>query len=207
MRRFITGLVFMCSMLPATPGALAKKNVPEFELAFLPQQTIAGAEAMLDLSMLRRSGRIELLDGRDIADASVIGKRTDDDDHTFTLRATNDVISFVEQAMMDAAREWGMSLSAKSELTLRATLERLHVLETNQAVGATYKANVVLVADLVDETNTVLWFGYARGDATRWGKKFSSENSNEVLSDAILEAWAELLDSPGLGEAWSGHNR
>ena len=98
MRGFVMGLGVMCSMLLATPGTFAKKNVPEFELVFLPQGTIAGAEAMLGLSMLRRSGRIELLDGRDMEDAFVIGKRTDDDDQPFTLRATNDVISFVEQA-------------------------------------------------------------------------------------------------------------
>ena len=47
-----------------------------------------------------------------------------------------------------------------------------------------------------------LWEGSAAGDATRYGKKFSNDNVNEVLSDALIEAFAALLDHGGLQSAW-----
>ena len=42
----------------------------------------------------------------------------------------------------------------------------------------------------------------ADGDATRYGRKFSNDNVNEVLSDALLEALADLLNHGGLQNAW-----
>ena len=203
MRVLATGL---CCFLAGTTATYAKKNVTDFPLEFRPQQVIAGAESTLDPAMVIQACRVRIRDGRGLNDSSTVGRRTDDDDRLYTLRATNDVVGFVEKVFLDTSREWGLAVSEdEGAWTLQPTLTQFNVIETNQAVGATYEAAVTLVAELQDASGAVLWSGSAMGDATRYGKKFSNDNCNEVLSDALLETWAALLSSPSLHDAWRGN--
>lgn len=181
-------------------AAVAKKNNPNIELDFVPQQTVAGAEANVAGAMLERAVAVRFVDARRGDDPSKIGMRTDDDDRRHDLHATSDVLEFVETHFVDSAYDWGVDVDDAAGLTLEVKLMGLEIVETNQAVGATYNATVRLAYSLSggSEAHT----GAQTGDATRYGKKFSNANANEVLSDALLEVYAAVLSDPALQRAW-----
>jgi len=97
-----------------------------------------------------------------------------------------------------------VAVQEQVELILDARLVAFNVVELNKAVGATYRAEVRVAFDLLDQTGGVLRSGVSFGDSTRYGRKFSNENCNEVLSDAMIESFADLFSDPGLHAAWSG---
>ena len=196
-------LILLALPLLASP-ALAKQNDPNVYLTFRPQQSVAAVAVNVSEAMMKRPVKIRLRDSRPGNEPAAIGTRTDDEDRKFTLRAVNEVIPFVKQVLADTARQWGLHDDEGADLVLDAALQIYQALETNQAVGATFNAQVRLAAELKDRSGKVLWSGSAPGDATRYGKKFSNENVNEVLSDALLEAFAGLLSEPGLQDAWVG---
>jgi hypothetical protein len=204
MQRLVCG-VAVCALIGIVAKPVqAKKNDPNVELEFNPQQYVAVAEVHLTSEMHQRPVRLKVVDGRPSPDPSNIGTRTDDDDEKFQLTATNDVLTFAERIIIRSAKEWGVVLSDDAELTLAGKLLRFHVAETNQVVGASYYGDVRLGFDLRDAVGRVLWSGTGSGDASRYGRKFSNDNCNEVLSDALLEALASTLSNSRLHEAWAG---
>lgn len=190
-------------MVAAT--ADAKKNDPDIELAFTPTQTVAAVEVDVG-PLLETPVRLEVEDARPIEDESKLGTRTNDDDERFTLRAVGSVGEFVRESLREQAAEWGLVIDDQAESALSIRISSIQITETNQAVGATYRAEVRLAWSFGNGESTAAASGSAFGDATRWGKKFSTGNTNEVLSDALLEAFAEILDDGALRSAWtSGH--
>lgn len=196
---WIVGVALSAMMATIGAPALAKKNDPNVVLDFRPQQAVAGAEANVSPDMLRRPVALKVEDLRPGDKPAEIGTRTDDNDRKHTLNAVNEVEPYVATVLEDLLYQWGAQTSEDSELMLVISLSRFHVLETNQAVGATYNANVHLAAEV---TGAAEWTGGGSGDATRYGRKFSNANVNEVLSDALLEALADLVSDPGLHRAW-----
>lgn len=199
MFRFRAFLFMAVLLVMLAAPTFAKKNNPNVELDFRPQQAVAGAEVEITPDMLRRAVSLQVEDLRPGEDSSDIGTRTDDDDRKHTLRAVNEVPPYVTSVFEELLNQWGIKTQDDAGLHLHISLIRFTVLETNQAVGATYKANVQLAAEV---TGGGEWSGGASGDATRYGKKFSNANVNEVLSDALLEALAELLNDPDLRQVW-----
>ncbi len=195
-RTLIGTLLLVC----ASPLA-AKKNVLELALEFTPQQSVGTAEVEITEAMLDNAVALRVRDARPGDRPEAIGTRTDDDDRRGRLTATNDVGAFVSEHCAELAADWGIQVDDGSGLVLDVALISFKVTETNQAVGATYEAETRFSAKLLRGGSEV-WSGTARGDATRYGQKFSNANVNEVLSDALLEAFATLLSSPGLHGAW-----
>ncbi len=199
MNRFISGTIAVTLLaLLATP-AFAKKNNPNVQLEFVPQQAVGGAEAIITSGMIRRPIAVRVVNERPGEDPAEIGTRTDDDDRRHTLKAVNDVVEYVAEAIDDALTQWGIKTEDSAGLVLEIGLVRFDILETNQAVGATYNANVRFVAELKAGGD---WSGGSVGDATRYGRKFSNANVNEVLSDALLEALAEIISDDRLRQIW-----
>jgi hypothetical protein len=147
---------------------------------------------------------VEVDEGRAGDAVRTIGMRTDDDDREHSLIATNDVVAHVADAMVRTLPQWGLQVADDARLVLDTKVTRFHVSEKNEAVGAVYRAEVRLEAELEGPGGDILWSGSASGDASRYGRKFSADNANEVLSDALLEAMGAMLRSPRLQEAWSG---
>jgi hypothetical protein len=189
-------LTALAAVLVLSGPALAKKNNPNIDLEFLPQQSVDAAVADVSGQMLDRPVQIRFVDERKQEDPSKIGVRTDGDDRRHDLKATSDVGDFVEQHLVESAGDWGVRVETEADLQLEVRLLKVDLLETNQAVGATYNATVRIAFAMGSMS------GSATGDATRWGKKFSSDNLNEVLSDAMLEAFAGMFSEPKLKEAW-----
>lgn len=203
MRRHVA-LLLPLLILAGTAGSRAKINDPEVRLTWAPQQRVGTTEASLSSEMLDHPVALEIADDRGLDDLSVIGSRTDDDDRELALHAQDPVSDFVEHGASAALGDWGVDVRDGADRTLRLTLLRFHVLESNQAVGATYEAQVRFEAALEGPGGSVLWRGDASGDATRYGKKFSDANTSEVLSDAVLEAVGALLSDRDLHRAWAG---
>ncbi|MEZ5331222.1 MAG: hypothetical protein R2991_04020 [Thermoanaerobaculia bacterium] len=143
--------------------------------------------------MLDHPVALEIADDRGLDDLSVIGSRTDDDDRELALHAQDLGERLPSSTGPRRPSDWGGREDGLTSEPLRLTLLRFHVLESNQAVGATYEAQVRFEAALEGPGGSVLWRGDASGDATRYGKKFSDANTSEVLSDAVLEAVGALL--------------
>ena len=198
-------LPLAAAILIATNSVPAKPNITSFPLEFTPQQHVAAEEVTLHHSLLEHPVRLRLIDERPIALLAEIGSRTNDDDQLFKLKATNEVLPFVEQVSSQLLRDWGVIIDDDAELVLAVTLRRFALMEINQAVGASFDAVVRFDAELQNRSGDTLWSGSSIGDAARYGKKFSNPNCNEVLSDALLEAWPNLLSQRGLIDAWGGN--
>lgn len=195
--------LFWCLLLLSS-SAFAAANDPRVQLEFVPQQAVAGAELTLRGELYDLPVNLVFSDQRPLEDSSELGVRTDDDDRRHTLTATAEVGAYVGGVLERVARERGLTIDAGAPRTLTVELRRFWIEETNQAVGATYNAYTDLTGRLTAEGGATLWSGAATGDASRYGRKFSNANCNEVLSDALLEAWAELLSNGELQAAWIG---
>ena len=169
-------LISLALALLAAP-ALAKRNEPNVYLTFRPQQSVAAVTVNVSDAMRKRPVEIRLKDSRPGNDAAAIGTRTDDEDRKFTLRAVNEVIPFVKQVLADTSRQWGLHDDDGADLVLDASLQVYEALETNQAVGATFNAQVRLAAELKDRAGKVLWSGSAPGDATRSARSSATRTS------------------------------
>lgn len=185
------------------PPLSAKGNNPNIDLEFLPQQSLGEAEFTLRRELYERGVRLEVVDERRVEDQFELGWRTDGDDRRHTLRATDDVGAYVAEVLEEVARERGLLLEDQADRVLTVEVRRFWIEETNQAVGATYKAVVDLTA-VLRVGGEERWSGAANGDASRYGRAFSNDNVNEVFSDALLEAYAALLSTDGLQRAWAG---
>ncbi len=185
-------------------AAEAKKNDPNVQLAYRPTTSVAEASSVPTSEIRAVPAAIAVEDDRAV-DAAAIGTRTDDDDRRIELRATNDVEEYVRAALVQQAREWTFVIADADEakVVLAGKLTQLAVEETNQAVGATYEARCTLEFEL-RRGGAKEWSGVFTGDATRYGKKYSADNINEVLSDALAEAFANALNDSGLRSAWGG---
>lgn len=202
MSRSIRILLILLAWVVLAAPAFARRNNPDIRLEYRPQQEVAVASADVTRDMLERPVELRVEDARRGDDPAEIGTRTDDDDRLHTLRSVGEVGEYVTQVLGDLAADWGLKAEDGADRVLDVALIRYKIVETNQAVGATFNAEARLSGELRERGGEVLWSGTAAGDATRYGKKFSNENVNEVLSDALLEAFAELLSDGGLHDAW-----
>lgn len=194
----------LIALVPA--AASAKKNDPNIQLAYTPTTAVAEALAVPTSDMRDVDVALRFEDDRVEEDGRMIGIRTDDDDRRHELMATNDVGEFAASALSDQAREWGFPIVGEDEAdkVLVVKLTQLKIQETNQAVGATYEAWITLELELLGGSGGEEWSGLVKGDATRYGKKYSEGNTNEVISDALAEALANALNDTGLRRAWGG---
>lgn len=188
------------------PASAMAKASPEIPLVYTPTTAVAEASAAPTSEIRSVAAAVLITDDRGLEDKSVIGSRTDDDDRRSELRATNEVADFVESALTKQARDWTFMLvdAGEAAVLLVGRITQFRIQETNQAVGATYKAEVALDLELRDRSGKKRASGTYLGDASRYGKKGSAGNANEVISDALAEAFANALSDPSMRSAWGG---
>lgn len=199
-------LLALTASIALLTGAEAKNRSRPFDIAlrFIPGDGIASSTPeQLSSGVTDRPVRLLLTDGRsDLAD---IGESSDDDDKLWPVHATNDVTAWAHDALEKTLTGWDIKLADNAPLTLAVKLTALKLEESNKAVGSTFHAEVKLAASLKNAKGAVLWDGTAFGDATRYGKSRSEENANEVFSDALIEAAADLIGNEDLQGAWAGN--
>lgn len=194
-------------LLLATAGAQAKDSGPfTVALKYVPQESVGSTSVMLAPGLADRPVVLSLADGRPGPDPAVIGENANDDQMT-PMRASNDPLAWANEVLRKTATDWGVRTADKAPLTLAGKLVRLRVLESRKAVGSTYTAEVQVSFALKDARGATLWEGAVAGDATRYGRKLSEENVNEVLSDATKQAYANLFNTSALQDAWAGKGK
>jgi hypothetical protein len=124
-----------------------------------------------------------------------------DDDKTSPITASG-VAEFAKKALADNVAGWGIKVTPGADRVLTVKLVRFFVSENPKAIGAMFGSEVRTIVSYADHRK-VVWEGTATGSTHRYGKR-NDENVNEVLSDAIKEAYANALSDAGLAQALSG---
>lgn len=173
-------------------------------LQYKSQERIDPADAVLAPGITDRPVRLSMVDGRGESDPAVIGEISDHDDKIFPVRASNDVAAWASDALTKYASEWGIKAAPDAPLALTGKLTQLRLVASTKAMGSTYRVETQVAFTLADARGRTLWEGTAGGDATRYGKERSADNANEVLSDAIKEAYTDIFNNADLQSAWLG---
>ena len=172
-------------------------------LKFVPQEGVHSESPDIPPSMLERSYELRVEDGRSAADSQRIGKGTDDDDEVFSISAGGDVIAYTNETLKGIGADWGLSSSDPKERILNVKVSRFFVEESNKAIGSMYASEVKLSWILTSADGAKLAEGAGSGSAHRYGRARSADNCSEVLSDALKEAFSDVLASQNLQTAWT----
>lgn len=173
-------------------------------LQYKPQEKLDPADAVLAPGITDRPVRLSIVDGRAESDPAVIGEISDHDDKIFPVRASNDVAGWANDVLTKYAAEWGIKAAPDAPLALTGKVTQLRLVASTKAMGSTYRVETQVAFTLADSRGRTLWQGTAGGDATRYGKERSADNANEVLSDAIKEAYTDVFNNADLQSAWLG---
>lgn len=194
-------LLFTFAALPAGAKELGPFNIT---LRYAPQESVGTSVPTLTMGISDLPVRLSIEDGRTVSDPAVIGDSTDDDDRVWPIRAASDLLGWANEVLLKNAGEWGIRVSDSAPLQIKGSLLRFMVSESNKPVGSVYNADIRVAFRLLDSRGNLLWEGNAAGDATRYGKARNEDNVNEVLSDALKEAYATALGDTALQNAWLG---
>jgi uncharacterized lipoprotein YajG len=201
------GLLAALVLLAALPAAARDSGPMTMALQYTPQESVGTSNAVLAPGIADRAVRLSLVDGRAGSDPTVIGEVSDHDDKVFPVHASNDVAAWANEVLQKNAADWGVMTSPSAPLSLTGKLTQFRVVASTKALGSTYNAEIQVNFALKDAQGRTLWEGATAGDATRYGHSYSAENANEVISDALKEAYANAFNDPGLQSAWAGKSR
>ena len=172
------------------------------DLRFAPQEGVQSTSPDVTPAALEKSLTLRVEDARG-GDATIIGQGTNDDDENFPMRASTEVTGFVAASVKDMATAWGVKVADKGDRVLVLRLMRYFVDESNKALGSVYASEVKFAYELQSADGKKLLEGATSGSAHRYGRARSAENCNEVLSDALKEAFANVLSDPRVQETWA----
>lgn len=198
MRRLVVAILLLVAF-----AAFARDTRRELSvnLRFNPQEGVQTNSPDLKAGMLERAVTLRFEDGRG-GEALEIGQGTNDDDQHFPIVASSAVLPFLSDTMTSVAADWGLKIEDPADRVLTLKVMRFFVDESNKAVGSVYGSEVKVTFTLADKSGARLMDGAASGSAHRYGRARSADNCNEVLSDALKEAFANVLSDPRLQEAW-----
>jgi hypothetical protein len=145
---------------------------------------------------------LRIVDARNADDPLVIGRGTGGDDRTFPIRASEDIKKFIGAKLTEVAKDWGVKVQPGADRVLVLTITRFDIDESNKALGSVYASEAKLGYTLKDADGKDLVEGVGVGSTHRYGRAHSEANMNEVLSDALKEAFANVLNDGPLQRAW-----
>jgi hypothetical protein len=199
-RLFILALLVACSALPLfARGNLTELTVP---LKFVPQEGVQTNTADLPPALLEQSFELRVEDARKLPDPLVIGRGTGGNDKTFPIHADREVRAYLQETLAAIAGDWSLKPVTPAKRVLVVQLTAFSIDEANKALGSIYTADVKLGYTLRDAGGRTLASGVGAGETHRYGHAHSADNINEVLSDALKEAWANVLGDSMLQTAW-----
>jgi uncharacterized lipoprotein YajG len=200
--------LWLALILLAALRAGARESGPfTMALQYTPQESVGSSSALLAPGMADRPVRLSMADGRGGNDPTIIGEISDHDDKLFPIHASNDVVAWAGEVLRKNAADWGIKVAPDAPLSLAGKLTQLRLNASTKALGSTYNVEIQAAFTLSDAKGRTLWEGATKGEATRYGHARSAENANEVLSDAIKEAYANAINDPGLQSAWLGKSK
>ena len=195
----VTSIGASIATLAFARGNLKELTVP---LKYIPQEGVHATSADLPSAMLSQAVEIRVEDERKLDDPLVIGHGTGGDDKLFPIHADHDVIAFIREMVTGISKEWSLKQEHPAARTLILQVTRFDVDESNKALGSIYATEVKFAFTLKDAHGKTLAEGMGTGTAHRYGHAHSPENINEVLSDSLKEAYANVLADAGLQKAW-----
>ncbi len=170
-------------------------------LRFTPQDTINSPTPLIEKANPSRAIQIApMVDARQLTDLSLIGENSESKRRT-PVRAESSIAQFSTEVLKTCLLAWGVKISSEADLILNGQVVSFFVKEENR-----YTADVNFRFRLQDRAGHSLWEGLAAGQASTWGSSLSAENYNQVLSDALKVAYANLLGNPTFQVAWSGQS-
>jgi hypothetical protein len=194
-------LVFAPIVLAFTPTFAASDLV--IPLKFLPTTKPGEVTSQLREGISSRSVAIEIEDARGMKSIDLVGEGTADNDSVFRIRAAGHVPAFAKNSLRDRLSTWGVVVDDKSQLVLAIKATRFFVRETNLVFGSAYQAEVQFPFVLRDRAGHVFAEGTALGMAQQKGRKRNAANCGEVLSNALEQAAANLMNNATLQEGWA----
>jgi YajG family uncharacterized lipoprotein len=199
-RTYFALFAFLLAAVAYGRGSTPKELV--VNLKFVPQEGVTTNSAHLPPSVIEKSVDIRIEDARKAADPLVIGQGTGGDDRSFPIKAGSDITGFIKETTADLAKQWGAKIDAHPDRVLVVQVTRFAIDESNKALGSVYSSDVSLAWTLKDTRGNKLAEGVGTGSTHRYGRAHSLENINEVLSDALKEAFANVLNDNNLQTAW-----
>jgi len=188
-----------CSVVAYARGNLKELTVP---LKYVPQEGVHASSPDLQPGVLTTAVELRFEDARRLDDPFLIGQGTGGDDKRFPIHADRSVIDYVRESLAATAKDWGLHTEAPAARLLVIQLTRFDLDESNKALGSVYGTEVKFAYTLKDAKGSVLAEGATSGTAHRYGHAHSVDNCNEVLSDALKEAFANVLADVNLQSAW-----
>jgi uncharacterized lipoprotein YajG len=202
--RYRRSLMFvLLTIVSMSAAARDTRKELTINLRFSPQEGVHSSSPDLTPAVLERTLSVKVEDARGGENPLDVGKGTNDDDQTFAIRASTDPIAYVAETLDQVATSWGVKTADKADRVLTLRLMRFFVDESNKAVGSVYAAEVKVTFVLADAAGKKLFEGATSGSAHRYGRARSADNCNEVLSDALKEAFANVLSDERVQQAWS----
>jgi len=197
-------LTLLLLVVLATPAAFARGNLKELTvpLKFVPQEGVHASTADLPPALLDLTVELRVEDARKLPDLLVIGKGTGGDDKPFPIHADRDVRAFIQDTLVTVGKEWSLKLEGSPARKLTLQIAVFSIDESNKALGSMYSADAKLAFTLTDAQGRALASGVGAGSTHRYGRAHSPDNINEVLSDALKEAYANVLGDQTLQTAW-----
>jgi hypothetical protein len=191
-------------VLVAAIGVAAQKKDPDLmvPLKFTPQESVTANSVALPTSVLDRVLEIRVQDARDLPDLKAIGAGLDDGEVKFAIKSTIDVVPFVSESFATMAAAQSLKKGAAAERVLQLRLTRFNVNASKKALGATYLAEMHFAVTLLDAAGQPLYEGAVAGTTSRYGRGRSTANVNEVVSDALKDAFTKTIGEPALQQAW-----
>ncbi len=171
-------------------------------LKFSPQEGVSSNTAHLPPSMLDKAIEIRVKDHRGGTEPLVIGSGTGSNDKPFPIKASSDITAYLKDTTEQLVKDWGMKPAGHADRALVIDVTRFSIDESNKALGSVYTADVKLAFTLENGSGKRLAEGSGTGSTHRYGRAHSEENINEVLSDALKEAFANVMDDSTLQSAW-----
>lgn len=189
----------------AASTVFARGNLKDLtvHLQFIPQEGVHTSTAELTPEVLEQPITVTVADARKLPDLHVIGRGTGGDDKVFPIHADDEVRTFVQQTVDGIGKEWSIKQQDGAARVLTVQITTFAVDESNKALGSLYAADVQLAFTLTDARGRKLASGTGSGSTHRYGRAHSPENINEVLSDALKEAYANVLGDHALQVAWA----
>lgn len=106
-----------------------------------------------------------------------------------TVTTKDDVGMFVTTHMRQIFDRGGLTtLDSGGDIVVSGEVRQFFVEEKD-----TYKGSVVVHLTLRNSAGRVLWEGDVSGTASTFGRSYSLENYNQVLSDSVVDATTTLL--------------
>ncbi len=114
-----------------------------------------------------------------------------------TVTTRDDVGAFVTMHVRQIFDRGGLTtVESGGDVVVSGEVRQFFVEETD-----TYKANVILHVAVSNGAGASLWEGDVAGSASTFGRSYSMENYDQVLSDSIIDATTALLKDPGFRDA------